>query len=211
MNDLLIINFISLLLSLQSLVNYLSKLGTIDKVWAEVKMGSEKAFYVLYTSLFHQLINYVIQIVKEIFIAEEIVQEAFIKLWESKDSIIITGSVKVYIFKMAHNMSLNKLEQIATAKNSVNRTISDDEWQFVQDTYRFDHSIIEQIESDETEKRIRQVINTLPDKCREVFILSRFEFLNNEEIAKKMNISINTVRAHIYHALELIRKELDAE
>jgi RNA polymerase sigma-70 factor, Bacteroides expansion family 1 len=184
-------------------------LDTFDKVWAEVKLGSEKAFYVLYTSLFHQLINYVIQIVKELYVAEEIVQEAFIKLWENRDSIIITGSVKVYIFKVAHNMSINRLEQIATAKNSVNRTISEDEWLFVQDTYRIDNSIIEQIESEETEKRIFQVINTLPDKCREVFILSRFEFLENEEIAKKMNISINTVRAHIYRALELIRKELD--
>ena len=186
-------------------------MDTFDKIWAEVKLGSEKAFYVLYTSLFQQLISYVVQIVKEIFVAEEIVQEAFIKLWENKDSIIITGSVKVYVFKMAHNMSINRLEQMATAKNSVNRTISEEEWQFVQDTYRFDHSIIEQIESDETEKRIRLAINTLPEKCREVFVLSRFEFLDNEEIAKKMNISINTVRAHIYHALELIRKELDAE
>jgi len=174
-------------------------------------MGSEKAFYVLYTSLFHQLIRYVVQIVKEVFIAEEIVQETFIKLWENRESIVITGSVKVYVYKMAHNLSINKLEHLATAKNAVNRTVSDEEWLFVQDTYRIDDSIIEQIESEETEKRIQQAINALPDKCREVFMLSRFEFLDNDEIAKKMNISVNTVRAHIYHALEIIRKELDAK
>jgi len=186
-------------------------LGTFDKIWAEVKLGSEKAFYVLYTSLFPQLIRYIVQIVKEVFIAEEIVQETFIKLWENKEYIEITGSVKVYIYKMAHNMSLNRLEHIATAKNAVHRTISEEEWSFVQETYRIDDSIIEQIESEETETRIRQAINNLPDKCREVFMLSRFDLLDNEEVAKKMNISVNTVRAHIYHALELIRKELKVD
>jgi RNA polymerase sigma-70 factor (ECF subfamily) len=186
-------------------------LDTLDKIWSEVKDGSEKAFYILYTSLSHHLIRYVMQIVKEIFIAEDIVQDLFIKLWESRETINITGSVKVYLYKMAHNQSINKLEYLAAAKNTVNRTVSEEEWQFVKDTYQVDDYIIEQIEKKETENRIRRVINTLPAKCREVFMLSRFEYMSNEEIAKKMNISINTVRAHIYHALDLIRKELEAE
>jgi RNA polymerase sigma-70 factor (ECF subfamily) len=208
----LFISLVSLLLPITIIgLLYKIKLGTIDKVWAEVKMGSEKAFYVLYTSLFHPLIRYVVQIVKDAFIAEEIVQETFIKLWENRESIMIIGSVKVYIFKIAHNLSINKLENLATAKNAVNRTVRAEEWLFVQDTYRVDDTIIEQIEAEEMEKRIRQAINSLPAKCRDVFCLSRCDCLDNETIAKKMNISINTVRAHIYNALEFIKKELESE
>ena len=184
-------------------------MDALEKIWSEVKIGSEKAFYVLYTSLFQQLIRYVFHIVKEIFIAEDIVQEAFIKLWENKESINITGSVKDYVYKMVHNLSINKLEHLSTAKNAVNRTVSEEEWLFVRDTYQVDDYIIEQIEKEETEKLIRQAIDTLPAKCKEVFMLSRFENLSNEEIAEKMDISINTVRAHIYHALDVIRKEIE--
>ncbi len=179
----------------------------LDKVWSEIKGGSEKAFYILYTLLFANLIKYIRQIVKDLFLAEDIVQETFIKLWQDRKVIHITGSVQAYLYRMAHNMALNKLQHLATAKNAVHETRSEEEWQFIRDTYRVDDFIIENMERDNTDMLIRRAIETLPDKCREVFVLSRYENLSNEEIAQKLNISVNTVRAHIYKALETIRQK----
>ncbi len=180
----------------------------LGKIWLEIKKGSEKAFYTLYMLLFPNLVRYVRQMVKDILLAEDIVQEVFIKIWRDRDSIEIIGSVQAYIYKTAHHASINKLQHLAAFKNKVNRTVSDEEWQFIRDTYQVDDLIIENIERDDVDILIRQAIDKLPDKCREVFVLSRYEYLNNEEIAQKMNISIHTVRAHIYHALEIIRQHL---
>jgi RNA polymerase sigma-70 factor (ECF subfamily) len=68
--------------------------------------------------------------------------------------------------------------------------------------------IIEQIEKEEMETSIRLTVETLPAKCKEVFVLSRYKEMSNEEIAKKLNISVHTVRAHLYHALEVIRQKI---
>ena len=184
-------------------------LNEINEIWLEVKKGSEKAFYTLYTLLFSGLVGYVRQIVKDALIAEELAQDVFIKIWYSRDSINIIGSVQAYIYKMAHHAAINKLQHIATSKNRVNRTVSEEEWQFIRDTYQMDDNIIENIERDDTDKLIRQVIDLLPEKCREVFTLSRFEYMSNNEIAQKMGISVHTVRSHIYHALEIIRENLE--
>ncbi len=188
-----------------TIIYYLERLS---EIWLDVKKGSEKAFYALYTLLFPTLIRYVRQIVRDLLLAEDIVQDVFTKLWCNRDSIYIVGSVQAYIYKAAHHASINKLQFLATAKNKVNKTVSEEEWQFIRDTYQVDDFIIENIERDDTKVIIQQTISLLPDKCREVFMLSRYEYLSNEEIAQRLNISIHTVRAHIYHALETIRERL---
>jgi len=183
-------------------------LEELNKIWSDVKKGEEKAFYSLYTLLFPNLVKYVRQIVKDEFLAEDIVQELFIKIWRNRNSLNIIGQVQAYIYKMAHHSSINKLQHLATSKNRVNRMVSDEEWIFIRDTYQVDELIIEDIECDDMDGLIRKTIDTLPEKCREVFLLSRYEDLSNEDIAQKLGISVHTVRAHIYHALEVIRQRL---
>jgi len=183
-------------------------LEEINKIWLEVKRGSERAFYSLYTLLFPSLLKYVRQIVKDAFLAEDIVQEVFIKIWREKNSLNIIGQVQAYIYKMAHHSSINKIQHLARSKNRVNRMVSDQEWLFIRDTYQVDELIIENIETEEMDNLLRKTIDTLPEKCREVFLLSRYEDMSNEEIAEKLSISVHTVRAHIYHALEVLRHRL---
>ena len=180
----------------------------LNNIWLDVKKGSEKAFYTLYVMLFSNLVRYVRQMVKDTFLAEDIVQEVFIKIWRDRDAIHIVGQVQTYIYKMAHHASLNKLQHLATSKNKVNRTVNDEEWQFIRDNYQVDDFIIERIEMEETDATIRWVVETLPAKCKEVFMLSRYEEMNNEEIAQKLGISVHTVRTHLYHALEIIRQKM---
>ena len=183
-------------------------LEELNKIWSEVKKGSEKAFYTFYTLLFANLLKYVRQIVKDTLIAEDIVQDVFVKIWRDRDSINIVGSVQAYIYKMAHHASINHLEHLATSKNKVNRTVSDEEWQFIRDTYQVNDDVMEHIEMEELDACIRSAIDTLPAKCKEVFMLSRYDDMTNEEIAQKLGISVNTVRTHLYHAVEVIRQKI---
>lgn len=177
----------------------------LNKLWAEIKKGSEKAFYTLYTLLFPALLRYVRQMIADLFFAESIVQDIFIKLWYDKDKLDIQGSIKTYLFRMAHNMAVNKLQHFSTSKNTIHRTVSEEEWQFIEDTYQVEDRMIEHMESNDTDLLIKQAIDNLPAKCGEVFRLSRYDGLDNQEIAEKLGISVNTVRAHIYHALEAIK------
>ena len=180
----------------------------LNKMWGEAKHGSEKAFCILYEMLFPNLVKYVRQIVKDIFLAEDIVQEMFIKIWFERDSIHIFGPVQSYMYKMAHHAAINELQHLSISKNAVNRTVGEEEWQFIKDNYRVNDWIVERIEYEETVTSIRLVVETLPAKCREVFMMSRYEGKTNEEIAQALNISVHTVRAHIYHALEVIRQKI---
>jgi len=186
----------------------IDQLEELNKIWLEVKKGSEKAFYTLYSLLFSNLIRYVRQTVKDVFLAEDIVQDVFMKIWRDRNSIYIIGSVQAYIYKMAHHAAINKMQQLTTFKNKVNRMASDEEWQFIRDNYQVDGFIVERIEMEEVDMNIRILVETLPARCKEIFVLSRYEEMSNEEIAQKLNISVNTVRSQLYHALELIRQKI---
>ena len=74
-----------------------------------------------------------------------------------------------------------------------------------------DDNLIDKIFSEETETIIEQIIKKLPVQCRKVFQMSRFEFMKNEEIAAKLGLSENTVKTHIYRALQKIALALKEE
>ncbi len=192
--------------------NSLQKTKNGDHTWQKIKEGNEKAFGALYTQLFFSLIRYVRHIVKDNFLAEDIVQDVFLKLLNKKQSIDVRESVYTYIFKVAHHESINKLQHLATAKNKVNKTVSKKEWQYIEDTYNACDPVIEYMEKDEDiDIMIHQAIDSLSEKCRKIFILNYYGLLSNEEISKKMNISENTVRVHIFNALKVIRQKIMIE
>jgi RNA polymerase sigma-70 factor (ECF subfamily) len=84
-------------------------------------------------------------------------------------------------------------------------------WQFIADNYKIDDYLIDKIFSDETEAIIEHIIKELPDQCSKVFIMSRIESLNNGEIALRLGLSENTVKTHIYRALQKIAIALKLE
>ncbi|WP_207427771.1 RNA polymerase sigma-70 factor [Pedobacter sp. SYSU D00535] len=140
------------------------------------------------------------RIVQDRDIAEDIVQDVFVKLWEKKDEIKITTSLKAYLFQSTINQSLNYLKKY---KNSLNR-----ETAFGRET-GVDINSTEQIMAlKEVSRRVDEVVEALPDACRTVFILSRYEQLSYKAIAEKLNISVKTVENHMTKALKYLRKHL---
>jgi RNA polymerase sigma-70 factor (family 1) len=180
----------------------------IDLLWHKIKLGDEKAFESLFNELYPYLLNFAQQLLNKLPDAEEIVNDVFIKLWQNKESIIIQESIKSYLYQMVHNLAMNKMDHFKTKKFSPNKQISLEDWKQIYNTYLVDDSLILQIEAAETEQLIAKAVENLPEKCKEIFKLSRYENLSYEEIAIKLNLSQSTVRVNIFRALEFISKNI---
>lgn len=128
--------------------------------------------------------------------SKNIVHEVFIAVWEKFETLPGDTNFRSYLYTAVRNRCLNYIRdrKKQVAFESVSEEIEADEEQA--------------IEVAELEKEIEMAINTLPEKCRIVFEMSRYEELKYAEIALKMNISVKTVEAHMSKALSLLRKAL---
>jgi len=150
-----------------------------------------------FNELYPSLCRYCLSLVGEREIAEDIVQDQFLYLWENRDRLKDVGSMKSYIFRAVKNRSINYLERNFRKYKSLN--IEED---FPTDGFIFslDPSII--AEGKELEKIIEKALASLPLKCHAIFSLKRFGNLTNKEIAKELNISIKTVETQMSIAIK---------
>ena len=181
----------------------------LNKYWQGICEGDEKALEALFREINKSLFYYALYLTEDYATSEEIVQDVFVKIWQDRHRIVIKGSLKSYLYKSIRNHAINILIHKKTKKFSVNRIMPGNIWEVMQEILDAEDHIVEKIEAGETEKKIRAIIDGLPEQCRRVFILSRFEDKSNTEIAIQLKISANTVKTHIYRALELIRKSLE--
>ena len=161
---------------------------------------NKPAFEELFRSFFPGLVLFAQKYVPDQDSAKEIVHNVFLNLWEKREKVDTSSSLKSYLFTSVHNRCLN----------------------FIRDQKKFDRheSHIEHLESSEfadgtdylevqeLELRIYDALQSLPEKCREVFTLNRFEGLKYAEIAEKLGISVKTVESQMSKALKILREKL---
>ncbi|WP_273275754.1 RNA polymerase sigma-70 factor [Maribacter polysiphoniae] len=138
--------------------------------------------------------------------AEEIVQEVFIRLWENRSSIHIkTNNINGYLFKMVKNGCLDYLRKRkrVLARHGHNKQLED-----ALNYEALCDNDASEILVEELAGEIRNAINLLPEKCKEVFIKSRTEGLAHKDISEKLQISTKTVENHIGRALKHMRFHL---
>lgn len=131
----------------------------------------------------------------DVALIEDVVQEVFLKLWESKDKVEV-NYIKTYLFRAAKNRMLNHL------RDEQNRNYLLENW-FNQQKEEQNHE--ECFDIEKFIGLVEQAINQLPDKCREIFLLSRREQLTYKQISIQKNLSIKTVEAQMSIALKRIR------
>lgn len=131
-------------------------------------------------------------------VAEDLVQDFFVKLWTNNSSIEINSSLKSYFFTSVKNRAINHLKHIKIKEKFETQVMN-------QPTEEFGNW--EFTESELTEL-IEKGMQKLQPRCREIFILSRYEGKDNGEIAEKLGISKRTVELQISNALKILRTEL---
>lgn len=174
---------------------------------SKLRVLSQENFPVLDKALFEKLFKehfkdmvfYAQKYVKDLDSAREIAQEAFIALWERREQIDVSKTVKSYLGSIVHNRSLNYLRENKKFDRNLLAVehLSD---RFVE--------ISDRMSAEETETKIYAAIDELPEKCREIFKMSRFEHLKYQEIADKLGISVKTVEAQMSKALQHMKARL---
>lgn len=182
--------------------------SNLDQYWRRITCGDEQALEKLYKLTFPSLVRYACSITGQQHLAEEVVQDVLLKLWLNRTLIVVQGSFSSYLFRSVHNYALNALRQQKTLKQSVNQIVTEELWGFISNNYDLDEQFIDQLYAEETGELIEKAIEELPEQCRHVFRMSRFETLSIQEIARELKLSENTIKTHIYRALHRISEIL---
>jgi RNA polymerase sigma-70 factor (ECF subfamily) len=161
---------------------------------------SEAEFEALFKMHFRELHAYAYSLIKDWDNAEELVQGLFLKLWERNDWAGIHTSIKSYLYKSVYHDSLNLMrhEKVHLRYQALSAPASESQTDDAADKLKLG----------EVERHLEKALNKLPEKCRSIFHLSRFEELKYQEIAAQLNISIKTVETHMTKALKILRKEM---
>ena len=162
--------------------------------------GDEEAFKYFFDTHYDDLCNFVNSYLRDTILSEDIVQNIFVHLWENKNKLPPDCSVKSYLYTASKNKSLNFLRN----KKNQNRILeslkgSDELAEFTSDQY---------LEFDELHAVLQKGIEKLPDRCREIYKLSRNEGLSNKEIAEKLSISVKTVENQVTIAIRKLKEHL---
>lgn len=170
-----------------------------------LKKGDTKAFELVFYDLFEPLVNFATEYLNDIEASKNIVQNIFMKLWEIHELVDPDQNLKSYLYITTRNSSLSYLRRLKTEKKYGSGVIAKNELLSLNYDALNDLNL-EKIDLDNLESIINQTIDSLPERCREVFMLSRFGELKNKEIAEKLNISIKAVEANISRALTKLRQ-----
>ena len=166
-----------------------------------LKKGNMAAFDAIYKQYCHKLHQFVFMYVKQEEDAEGIVQEVFIKIWQSRRKIDVYASFEAFLFTIAYNATMSLL------RKRMSETKSREYLKSLQQIENADQ-IIEEIHFEELNKKVQTLLNQLTPRQKEIFLLSREEGLTHKEIARKLNISESTVNNHLVTIIKYLRENL---
>lgn len=164
----------------------------------DIKTGDRDAFKHAFDHFYNKLCNYTTNFTLDFDKAEDIVQAVFISFWNNREHIVITTSLKSYLYKSCYYKYIDTYRKGKRIDQKLEH-------------YRYQKLIeLEQKESGPKQKRLKvlnQAIQELPPKCKEIFILSKFEGLKYQEIADYLGISKKTVENQIGKAYTFLREK----
>lgn len=159
-----------------------------------IKEGCLTTFKMVYYQYHPKLYAYVINKTASSYIAEEVVQLAFIKLWNGREKISADYALDIQLFRIARTVLIDELRKDVVRNNYINQ---------LEDSINQTHT--DQIDERDMLKQVTQAIELLPPTRKMVFKLSRFNHLSNIEIAQMLAISPKTVENHITLAIKQLR------
>lgn len=165
---------------------------------SQVQKGDKAAFSELYRSHYPRIFSFLYTLVKNSFLAEEITQDVFFRLWVNREKLNVTMPLEPYLFNMAKNTFLNFHK-----RKEIEEHYLENQQEETEDT------VEQSLCYKELLRLINAAIATMPAQQQKIFRLSREEGLLNIEIAEKLHISKRTVEKHISNSLSLLREVIN--
>lgn len=165
--------------------------------------GDERAFTKLFQWYYEPLGKLVYNLIQSRELTEEIVQDAFVKIWLRRETLKTVDNFGKYMYVVCRNKTLDELKKIATQKIS---------------QANLEKVLVEEFEvdllnnpTDEYRKMIENVVAKLPPQQQRVYMMSRYDRLKSSEIAQKLGLSETTVKKHIQLAVKFIQSSLSSK
>lgn len=168
-----------------------------------LKKGDMAAFDAIYNQYCHKLHQFVFMYLKQEEDAEEVVQEVFIKIWESREKVDVYLSFESFLFTIAYNSTMSLL------RKRVSETKSREYLKSLQ-KIETEEMVIDEIQYNELNNKVQSLLEQLSPRQSEIYLLSREEGLSHKEIAIKLNISESTVNNHLVTILKFLKSNIDS-
>ena len=165
-----------------------------------VEEDDNSSFRAIYDKYSRELFLYAINIINDKIICEDIIQEIFISLWSKRKEQKIS-SLRPYLFQAVKFQIFNHFRNNRFSKEDLTRLNIVD----------VSMNVSEKLEYSELDQIIRDYVAKLPQRCRQIFVLSRYQHKSNKEIAKELDISVQAVKNQISKALLFLRSNLPLE
>ena len=170
-----------------------------QSLYLKLKEGDEQAFKALFQKYYAPMCHFAGQYLKDADMAEETVQELFVRLWEKRSTLSIETSVSRYLFRSVRNHCLNQLQHQKIKQQYASRVMESSSQEVDWQPFYMEVDLME---------RIEKSIASMPPNRQEIFRLSREQGLKYKDIAEKLDISVKTVEAQMGLALRHLREEL---
>lgn len=161
--------------------------------------SAETVFEQVFKEHFKNLYAYACTILHDDVMAEEMVQQVFCRLWEKNRALKVEQSITAYLYRSVYHECLNYLKHMK---------VRSAHQQYVMKTGSESMQPSESTSLKELESRLEKALKTLPEQCRTIFQMSRFEELKYQEIADRLGLSIKTVENQMGKALKILRTQL---
>ncbi|QCR22256.1 RNA polymerase sigma factor [Pontibacter sp. SGAir0037] len=167
-------------------------------IWIGIKNGSEQAFQDLFDVHWQRCFALSYKLLRDREAAEDLVQDVFVDLWTRKKHLLIHNT-EAFLTQMVKNRSFITLSRTRIPERNLQ----------LLESLLLESSPEEKLIWNEISISIESAVEQLPPRCKEVFVLRKYEGLSVDEIAEKLNMSIRTVENHLYQAAKFLRNNLN--
>lgn len=176
----------------------------------QLQDGNEKVFEQIVREYWSRMFKFALIYTQNNETSQELVQDTFLVLWNNRAVLKDNTNLITYLMVVLRNKCLNLLEQTRIRQLYIEEI--DDETIYQRaNLYVLQDEASQIVESEDLHKAIERALSKLPEKTREIFMLSRYDGLKNQQIAETKNISQKTVEYHISKALQILKEELPQE
>ncbi len=168
---------------------------------SRLRSGDEKAFEQFYKNYGRRIFGNILKMVKDQEIAQELLQDVFVKVWENRSVIDIDRSFKSYLFTISRNLVYNHLKRISLERQ-IEAYLSSNRSEL------YSH-IEEDLFFEETEQAFKKAVADLPPKRQQIFIMCKIEGKSYEEVSALQDVSVSTINDHVVKGVRFVKEHME--